>query len=363
MRIAGLSTSEPLSGWASRAGSESTIITDEPAEAKVRVRNAHFIYAGTDENRRPAVRLSGELRSVFPASPLPHNVQEVYFREGLGPSVDAVYAFDQDQLVELVKKGYFTKGYQTPSKIQDIDYELPVQIDAIVLAPRNDEDVPVIFLDVQGRNTLALTHASTGYDLVRYFEDALENGDPELENEDEAEKTGPALAGRRNDKINDLFAGLDLDQAVKDEAAQQGPSTAPVQAEVEADSEFRRLADARLRELDVELASDESEARETDPVELFHRERVESHLDERPEAESEPAAETTEGSSDLFAGLDPNDESIVVTPKGVEIEGEAEVTATRRRARESQQNTEIRQSPDRGRDAGETGRPDQSLGD
>lgn len=381
MRIAGLNTTEPLSSWASRAGSNGTAIENISAEAKVHVHKAYFIHAGSDENRRPSLRLTGELRSVVPDSPLPHNIQEVYFRSGVGPRIDGVYTFTQDQLVDLVQKGYFTRGFDAPDAIQDLTYDLPVTVDTLVLPPRDAEDVPVVFLDVHDSSTLALNHVSTGYNLAAYFPNVLENVDEfDFEDDLDDELDGPRGAERRDDRINDLFAERDLEQALAEREAEAGFSdhSDPGEPETEEDSEFRRLADERRQTLETELAEADAEARETDPVELFHREHVESLLDEEGnviEADEQPeqqeGEETTEpatepSSSDLFEDLDPSQEDVVVTPKGVEVEGDVDTDLhtrlARRHAREAQQDTEIRQRPSRGTqpDAGDS---EKGLGD
>lgn len=386
MRIAGLTTTEPLSSWASRADSNGTAIENISAESQVHVHKAHLIHAGPDENRRPSLRLSGELRSVVPDSPLPHNIQEIYFRAGVGPRIDGVYTFTQDQLVDLVDKGYFTKGFDAPDAIQDLTYDLPVTVDTLVLPPRDAEDVPVVFLDVHDSATLALNHVSTGYDLAAYFPNVLENVD-ELDFEEDLDvgPDGPAQAQRRGDRINDLFAERDLEQALAEREAEAGTSghTGLSEPVSEEDSEFRRLADERRQALEADLAEDDAEARESDPVERFHLERVESNLDEDsaeydPEVAqresqalveelAEPAEPVAEDEpSDLFADLDPSEEDVVVTPKGVEIEGDADLDLqgrlARRRAREAQQDTEIRQRPRQGSQPG-AGDDGKSLGD
>lgn len=203
MKVAGIRMTDP---WASRVqrghGVELTQVSNAPVETEVMMEQVAFEHHGPGKNYRPLLHLTGELRSIRPQEPLPYGVEEVTFRAGMGPTVDAFYEFDDAQLATLVGKGYFTEGFEPPASMSGIAWDLPTSIDALVLAPEGEGDTPVVFVTVHGQTELALDAESSGYHLEDYFENNLT---PEAQQERELldlQRDVPTSSG----KITDLFS-------------------------------------------------------------------------------------------------------------------------------------------------------------
>lgn len=203
MKVAGIKMTDP---WASRAlrskGIETQLVSGAPVETIVQMERVSIEHHGSEKNYRPLLHLTGELVSIQPAEALPHGVEEVTFRSGLGPVVDAFYEFDDVQLAQLVRKGYFTEGFEAPAAMAGTPWELPTTIDALVLSPESEDDTPVVFVHVHGQTELALNLENSGYDLAEYFENHLT---AEAQQERELENA-PGVVPTRSGEINDLFA-------------------------------------------------------------------------------------------------------------------------------------------------------------
>ena len=203
MKVAGIKMTDP---WASRAMRnkrvETELVTGAPVETVVQMERVSIEHHGSEKNYRPLLHLTGELLSILPSEALPHGVEEVTFRPGLGPMVDAFYEFDDAQLGQLVSKGYFTEGFQAPSSMAGIPWELPTTIDALVLSPEHEDDTPVVFVNIHGQTELALNMENSGYNLAEYFENQLA---PEVQRESAVENA-PGVVPTRSGEINDLFA-------------------------------------------------------------------------------------------------------------------------------------------------------------
>ncbi|MET3172860.1 UNVERIFIED_ORG: hypothetical protein ABIB52_000688 [Arthrobacter sp. UYCu721] len=215
MKVAGFKMTDP---WASRVlrskGVETERVASAPVETVVLMERVSFEHHGSDKNYRPLLHLTGELRSILPDEALPYGVEEVTFRSGLGPTVDAFYEFDDAQLTELVSKGYFTEGFEPPSTMAGIPWELPTTIDALILAPEHNGDAPVVFVTIHGQTELALDAENSGYDLAEYFENKLT---PEAQQEQALLSTQRGVP-TRSGEINDLFAA---EQFTTPDAAQR----------------------------------------------------------------------------------------------------------------------------------------------
>lgn len=171
MKVAGIKMNDP---WASRASRDKNVHMEEVSgvsvETDVHMEQVSFEHHGPEQNYRPLLHLSGELRGITPSDTLPYGIDEITFRPGLGPMVDAFYEFDDLQLKELVSKGYFNEGFEPPANMTGILWQLPTTIDASVMAPEYVDDPPIVFVTVHGQAELALTLNNSGYDLVEYFD-------------------------------------------------------------------------------------------------------------------------------------------------------------------------------------------------
>jgi hypothetical protein len=203
MKVAGMKMTDP---WASRVlrnkRVQTELVTGAPVETVVQMERVSIEHHGSEKNFRPLLHLTGELVAIKPEETLPHGVEEVTFRAGQGPTVDAFYEFDDAQLGQLVSKGYFTEGFQAPSTMAGIPWELPTTIDALVLSPEHEDDTPVVFVNIHGQTELALDLQNSGYDLAEYFENQLT---AEVQ-QGRALESAQGIVPTRSGEINDLFA-------------------------------------------------------------------------------------------------------------------------------------------------------------
>ncbi|MGO4460069.1 hypothetical protein AB4039_22640 [Streptomyces sp. M-16] len=302
MRTAGLTMNDV---WAHRVlrerGVETYRLEGVVAELGVMVESLDLKHRGEEENYRPYLHMRGELRSVTPAEALPFGISQVTYSPGQGEKVDAFYEFDDQQLVALASKGYFTSGFTVPEQVTGIEWELPATADMLVLAPsevQTEGDVPVVFTQVHGIGGLEIDLESSGYDLAGYFADHSKNGVPRAE----AVVDARGLKSR-SDAINPLFTEdeLGLDTEVKHVVGAPVPEAAPV-----ADG-----MNARLRQIEAEIATEREQykterASTEGTTENLYRERVAAPL-HRTEEQKVPAASsvpTREAQRDL--NLDPD---------------------------------------------------------
>lgn len=218
MKIAGIPMNDI---WAHRVlreqGVETAHTENGSADIVVLVESIALGHHDAEQNYRPYLHLNGELRSVRPHQRLPYGVDEVTFPAGGGETVDAFYEFDDDQLAQLTRKGYFSPAFTLPKQVTGIEWELPATIDALVLAPEGDPvtsasdapDVPVVFVRVHDLGSLDVDLESSGYDLTEYFADrSSEAGQPPRQRS--ADDAGMRA---RSDAIIPLFDEADLERA------------------------------------------------------------------------------------------------------------------------------------------------------
>ncbi|MFI1408701.1 hypothetical protein ACH4Y0_01990 [Streptomyces sp. NPDC020707] len=270
MRTAGLTMNDV---WAHRVlrerGVETYRLEGVTAELGVMVASLDLKHRGKEENYRPYLHMTGELRSVTPAKALPFGISQVTYSPGQGEKVDAFYEFDDQQLVMLASKGYFTSGFAVPEQVTGIEWELPATADMLVLAPsgaQTEGDAPVVFTRIHDIGGLEIDLESSGYDLAGYFADHSKDG--VLRAEAVVDTHGPKA---RSDTINSLFTEdeLGLVTEVKQVVGSPVPEAAPV-----ADG-----MSARLQQIEAEIAA-EREQYQTDrastegTTENLYRERV-----------------------------------------------------------------------------------------
>lgn len=189
MKIAGLAMTD---AWAHRLLSERGVDVDvveaAPGEMKVLVDSVQLHHHGPEQKYRPYLHISGEVRSVLPAQPFSHGVDEVEFARGAGDVVDGYYEFTDQQLMDLLAKGYFNQGFVVPEQVIGLEWELPCTLDATIIAPAGDNvrlseqeaeaapDVPLVFLRIRNIADLKLDLYNSEYDLASYFADFSHDG-------------------------------------------------------------------------------------------------------------------------------------------------------------------------------------------
>ncbi|MFF1880294.1 hypothetical protein ACFVVC_02330 [Pseudarthrobacter sp. NPDC058196] len=302
MRTAGLMMNDV---WAARALRERGVQAHRydglNAQIGVLVDSVELKHRGKAENYRPYLHVVGELRSITPAEPLPYGITQVTYTHGQGEKVDAFYEFDDEQLVALAAKGYFSPSFTVPDQLTGIEWELPASVDALVLTPSEDQaDAPVVFMNVHRIADLEIDLASTEYDLAAYFADRSREGHGPVE----AVVDHRGLRAR-SDTINSLFSEDELDLAARAENLQRPEAQQPAAEGVT----------AQLQAVEAEIAAEreryqaERERTEGTPEHLYH-ERVAPalRLEGQDDAPAPADAELDAGvSHDLDFGLDTGD--------------------------------------------------------
>ncbi|MGW2984295.1 hypothetical protein [Streptomyces goshikiensis] len=274
MRTAGLTMNDV---WAHRVlrerGVETYRLEGVTAELGVMVESLELRHRSKEENYRPYLHMTGELRSVTPAKALPFGISQVTYSPGQGEKVDAFYEFDDQQLAVLVGKGYFESGFAVPEQVTGIEWELPATADMLVLAPsgaQTEGDAPVVFTQVHGIGGLEIDLESSGYDLTDYFADHYRNGVPRTE----AVVDARGLKAR-SDAINSLFTEdeLGLDTDVEQIVGAPVPEAAPVVGGMS----------AHLQQIEAEIATEREQhqaerASTAGTTENLYRERVAAPL-------------------------------------------------------------------------------------
>ncbi|MDQ1031422.1 hypothetical protein QF035_009004 [Streptomyces umbrinus] len=301
MRTAGLTMNDV---WAHRVLREREVETYRlegvTAELGVMVESLDLKHRGKEENYRPYLHMTGELRSVTPAKALPFGISQVTYSPSQGERVDAFYEFDDQQLVVLASKGYFTSGFAVPEQVTGIEWELPATADMLVLAPsgaQTEGDTPVVFTQIHDIGGLEIDLESSGYDLVGYFADHSADGVPRAE----AVVDARGLKAR-SDAINSLFTEdeLGLDTEVKQVVGAPAPEAAPVAG-----------MSARLQQIEAEIAAEREQyqtkrASTEGTTENLYRERVAAALQTAEEQEEPftPPVPAREAQRDLNLDLD-----------------------------------------------------------
>lgn len=198
--------------WARHAlsmrGVESREVKGE-ADIKVLVDTLYFTNHGARSNYRPVLHVRGRLVGLVPyGSPeIAYGVTEVDFdqMDGGATTVDAFYEFTDEQLVSLVEKGFFNEGFEPPSDLLNQVWMLPAHYKGVVIAPRNEQEAPLAFLDVIDRDGLVVDAVTSGLDLSDYFPDYL----AQIRARDYESEKAVDHALERTDHVNDVFAGME----------------------------------------------------------------------------------------------------------------------------------------------------------
>lgn len=301
MKIEGLPMTDV---WAHRVlrerGVETIEVGQQPADIDVLVESADLDHHGPEQNFRPYLHVTGELRAVRPAMSLPYGIQEVAFPASTGERVDGYYEFDEQQLEVLTQKGYFNPGFAVPGSMLGIVWELPAQANALVLPPSGEHDdarldPPVVFLNVANLGDLSLDLDSTGYDLAEYFADHSAQAASEAVVEVENTRQHPQ-------RTNDLYDLARVTAQVQHgDHETQGAETVPsaqqdqgLEAKLLALGEdLQRREEQRRRELEAEEGTPENLYRDRVAAALVRDRPVAQDDHPRGRAQHQAAEETT----------------------------------------------------------------------
>ena len=198
--------------WARHAlsmrGVESREVKGE-ADIKVLVDTLYFTNHGARSNYRPVLHVRGRLVGLVPygSSEIAYGITEVDFdqMDGGATTVDAFYEFTDEQLVSLVEKGFFNEGFEPPSDLLNQVWMLPAHYVGVVIAPRDENEAPLAFLDVVDRDGLVVDAVTSGLDLSDYFPDYL----AQIRARDHENEKSVDHALDRTNQVDDIFAGME----------------------------------------------------------------------------------------------------------------------------------------------------------
>lgn len=206
--------------WVQRALSMRDVETREvegEADIKVLVDTLYFTNHGPSSNYRPVLHVRGRLVGLVPydSPEIAYGVTEVTFdrnMDGGDSTVDAFYEFSDEQLVALVQKGFFNEGFEPPADLLNQVWQLPAHYKGIAIAPRNETEAPLVFLDVVDRDGLVIDSENSGLDLSDYFPDYLS----EIRSRESENSLSADRSMERTSQVNDMFAGVDLSEYDED---------------------------------------------------------------------------------------------------------------------------------------------------
>ena len=206
--------------WVQRALSMRDVETREvegEADIKVLVDTLYFTNHGPSSNYRPVLHVRGRLVGLVPydSPEIAYGVTEVTFdrnMDGGDSTVDAFYEFSDEQLVALVQKGFFNEGFEPPADLLNQVWQLPAHYKGIAIAPRDETEAPLVFLDVVDRDGLVIDSENSGLDLSDYFPDYLS----EIRSRESENSLSADRSMERTSVVNDMFAGMDLSEYDED---------------------------------------------------------------------------------------------------------------------------------------------------
>lgn len=287
-------------------GIESQEVEGE-ADIKVFVDTLYFTNHGPRSNYRPVLHVRGQLVGLVPYGypEIAYGVTEVAFdreMEGGNVTVDSFYEFTDEQLVALVQKGFFNEGFEPPNDLLNQIWELPAHYKGIVIAPRNEQEAPLAFLDVLDRDGLIIDAMTSGLDLVDYFPDYL----TEIRSRDQENDKTVDHALERTDHVNDIFAGMEsqYDDGGSDGRVNEAEGASIAQA-LSAESGAKNalpvmdspLFDALMRNTQITLGNEKAEDALTNESQTGSTFSV---TDELKAAEDRQATITTAGLASTF---------------------------------------------------------------
>lgn len=156
-----------------------------PAIAMASFGKAFIVYGDAESKYRPALMLIGRVRSI--KGEFFDRVREMEFgNDDMNwPEIHCRYEFGDDQLMEMIEKGFYHDNYEVPKLFTNdgVEFELPVICDYNILRPEKEGDVPVPFVRIKDAFEIEITERTSGYRLADYFKEV----------EAEAERKGPKL--------------------------------------------------------------------------------------------------------------------------------------------------------------------------
>lgn len=127
-----------------------------------------------DNPHRPYMHIVGECRSLRKSDDTPFygDVDELSFGEDKGIPVDIFYDFTDAELSHMVGLGMYRRGFECPGIIRESELEMPVYCEIRAVEPQAEDDVPVLFANIEDRHTIEVNAENCGYTFGDYFEQA-----------------------------------------------------------------------------------------------------------------------------------------------------------------------------------------------
>ena len=183
MNIYGISAESPLAQQISVWSKEQKGVREYrgvPALITARFSEVYLMQKGSEENFRPYLLLVGAVRSAKfaeDAPKMPYGIDGVTFGTS-GTEIIYRYQFSDDELKELVDKGYFsTTPPDVPSIFTGASFEeLPMPIDRLLILPPDaakeydGDNPPLVVVDFGDLTNCVTDQVESGYRLGSYFE-------------------------------------------------------------------------------------------------------------------------------------------------------------------------------------------------
>lgn len=145
--------------------------------------------------------------------------------------MDLRYYFSDEQLERLVHKGYFSKDFEAPNTLTNVELEIPVQMDLKFVRSDDEPKFPIVFYELDIPSIKEISYASCGYDLEEFFDDVptiepealfelysepiVKTGEKEVKSIDgidmEVEKSENEQSVVRKDTSHDGYESMDLE--------------------------------------------------------------------------------------------------------------------------------------------------------
>lgn len=110
--------------------------------------NSAVLETHYELNHRPYLVLSGKVRRV--AGHLGgKGIDEFYFEEGAVHPITYNYEFSEPQLAELIREGYFEKGFEMPSVLSDMVVEMPLEVRVTRVNAKGETKTPLVFVSIK----------------------------------------------------------------------------------------------------------------------------------------------------------------------------------------------------------------------
>ena len=325
-------------------------VQNQACEATVMIDIVTLGHHGSELNYRPYLQATGDLISVVPQDPMPWDITEISYDRGQ-ERISGFYEFTDDQLAGLVRKGYFGQDFTVPEEITGIEWQLPIEADAVIVGPSGREDgtnAAIVFLQIHDAADLKLDMENTRYDMAEYFADRSRTSTPQQAHEMWSQRPARTSQGQYDSLFTD--EELALEQFEDPRAQHKGPvqddepvQLSPLDASAE---EIAASIEQEQRDYEEDLAN------RAGSDENLYASRIASYLeDEQDEEEDEQAQEEVEAAAAaaLRDDLDrigmTDEENVRLFDDELEPE-DVEAARTRRTARRQQNIAQALRRPD-----------------